>query len=502
MRSSRTITLFTERLEVSQSPSSFLLSILAHGAVIGLVSLGILYAPQKNNRVLTERYPVRHLDLHASEAVMRASAGSKIAYPGPRSTASAPAPGGKQTAPPAPLRQVAQGAPGAQTLVQPNLHTSLKLLQEIPVPTTVIWSPEKVAVKNIVPPKPELTTAADVQPLLDPPNEEVNLADLGISATELASPAQAIPPSTTSPVAVHAPERVQMVPVTTSESPAQPTPAAVMSISDLRMKEGTVTLPPANETVSSNAPGTLAPGQGEAKEPSQAGNGSQAGKAGGTGKEQGTGDKGNKPEAATAAGNGNGSAGKAGKQDKGAGTQNVAKAGPAQGTENGAGSGAGSGNQPGTDTIKLPIDGQFGVVVVGSSMEDKYPETAEVWSGRMAYTVYLHVGLPRSWILQYSLSRADDAAAAGNIAHLEAPWPYNIVRPNIAPDAVDADALMVHGFVNQAGRFEALAVAYPPQFAQAKFVLDALAQWQFRPATQNGQNVKVEVLLVIPQGPE
>ena len=52
--------------------------------------------------------------------------------------------------------------------------------------------------------------------------------------------------------------------------------------------------------------------------------------------------------------------------------------------------------------------------------------------------------------------------------------------------------------MNPAGRFEELAVLFPPQFAQAQFVLRSLAQWQFRPATQNGQNVKVEVLLIIP----
>jgi len=76
------------------------------------------------------------------------------------------------------------------------------------------------------------------------------------------------------------------------------------------------------------------------------------------------------------------------------------------------------------------------------------------------------------------------------------------VRPNIPPGAVDADALMIHGFVNQAGRFEALSVLFPPQFAQAQFVLDALTQWQFRPAAQNGQNVLVEVLLIIPEEPQ
>jgi hypothetical protein len=63
----------------------------------------------------------------------------------------------------------------------------------------------------------------------------------------------------------------------------------------------------------------------------------------------------------------------------------------------------------------------------------------------------------------------------------------------------NSDAILVHGFVNQAGRFEALALAFPPDFQQAQFVLDALNQWQFRPAEQNGQTEKVEVLLIIPE---
>jgi hypothetical protein len=36
-------------------------------------------------------------------------------------------------------------------------------------------------------------------------------------------------------------------------------------------------------------------------------------------------------------------------------------------------------------------------------------------------------------------------------------------------------------------------------FAQTQFVLNSLAQWQFRPATQNGEKAKVEVLLIIPE---
>ena len=120
-------------------------------------------------------------------------------------------------------------------------------------------------------------------------------------------------------------------------------------------------------------------------------------------------------------------------------------------------------------------------------MEDQFPEMAGVWNGRMAYTVYLHVGLARSWILQYSLPRSADAEAAGNTIHLEAPWPYNIVRPNLDPGAIDADALMVHGFVNRSGRFETLSIVFPQSFSQAQFVLSSLQQWQFRPAMQDGR---------------
>jgi hypothetical protein len=53
--------------------------------------------------------------------------------------------------------------------------------------------------------------------------------------------------------------------------------------------------------------------------------------------------------------------------------------------------------------------------------------------------------------------------------------------------------------VNQNGRFEQLALAFPPEFREAQFVLDALNQWQFRPATQNGQIERVEILLIIPE---
>jgi hypothetical protein len=53
--------------------------------------------------------------------------------------------------------------------------------------------------------------------------------------------------------------------------------------------------------------------------------------------------------------------------------------------------------------------------------------------------------------------------------------------------------------VDNSGHFETLSVVFPTQFPLAKFVLDSLEHWQFRPASQNGQVAKVEVLLIIPE---
>jgi hypothetical protein len=236
-----------------------------------------------------------------------------------------------------------------------------------------------------------------------------------------------------------------------------------MSISDLRMPDGTATLPPVNETVAQSESGVLAPGKSS--------DGQRSTQVGGTGKDQPAGNSGDP----------------------------IGIVGPGKGTK--PGEGVGSGNDEGLSTqlITLPKDGEFGAVVVGSALQEKYPEISGIWNDRIAYTVYLHVGLAKSWILQYSLPRAGDAALSGNITRLDAPWPFNIVRPNIPPGVFNSDAILVHGYVNQQGKFESLVLAFPPDFRQAQFVLDALNQWQFRPAAQNGKTEKVEVLLIIPE---
>ena len=463
MNSSRTISIFSERPEPTQRQSSFAVSILAHGVVIAVVSFGVIYSPKINQGVVSKRYTVRQLDLHTPKDQSRQSAAKGVDYPGPHDNAHGPSAARKPAAHEAVLRQTADAQKGRQTLVQPDVTDPVKLTQETPVPTVVIWSPKKDQVKNVVAPLPERITASDVRPSMKAPNEEINLGDMGISSTNKPTDNFPVFPTTTSPLVVHGPNMVQLAPVTTSQTTAQPTPTAIMSISDLRMPDGTVTLPPVNQTTEQNESGILAPGQAAAGHPSD--------KAGGVDPVQGSGDPGEP----------NGGAG------------------PRSGTNPGTTAGSGSDDGLTSEHFTLPHNGEFGAVVVGVSLEEKFPEMSGIWNDRVAYTVYLHVGLAKSWILQYSLPRSIDATQAGNVTRLEAPWPYNIVRPNIPPGSFSSDAILVHGFVNQAGRFESLGLAFPPEFQQAQFVLDALNQWQFRAAAQNGQTERVEVLLIIPE---
>jgi hypothetical protein len=353
------------------------------------------------------------------------------------------------------------------------------------------------------------------------------LANVNIASTFHPSPKNIVQPSTTSPVTTHVPLQVQMPPVTSSTSSLQPTPVAILSLSDLRAKDVTVNLPPVNETKASNTQALGAPGPAQKSTSNQ---GSADTKTAGAGAGQGSATNANNPGAGqgpatktnnpgagqgqaaqvTSPGAGAGQGNDAKSNNSGPGASNgkpgPAQSGPAQSGPASSGtapnSGSGEEAMAGATLVTVPRDGRFGSVIVGNSLEDRYPEIADLWSGRLTYTAYLHVGLSKSWILQYSLPRSADAASAGAVARLDAPWPYSIVRPNLDPGSIDADALMIHGFVNQTGRFETLTIVFPEDFPKAQFVLAALQKWQFRPASQDGQSARVEVLIIIPDQPE
>ena len=453
MRASSTISLFSEQHELNRQPSSILFSVLAHIAVVGLIFLVIATAPKIKPTKIAERYVVRHLDLESLESEMQ-RAREEVKPPSTHAPVHAPSAAEKSVEAPQPVLHVALQAPqGKQTLIQPDIPKPVALNVEIPVPKLVIWSGKPVQVKTITPPPPAKPMVTNFKPSVLRPNNEQNLAEVPLSANALAVHTRPVLTGTTAPIVVSGPKPTPPAPLTTAKSAGQATPAAILSLSDQQMAKGPVNLPPVNSSASKPAQGTLT----QAKPQEQAGHGSQ------------------NDNPAKASSGANAGSTQASSEQRGVGLENYAHAAH----------------------ITKSKDGQFGSVVAGSALQDKFPEMTGLLSGKMSYSVYIPVGLPKNWVLEYSLPRAGEVA--GNVSRLDAPWPYDIVRPNIAPGSIDADALMVHGYINLEGRFEALTIAFPPQFAQAQFVLSKLSQWQFRPATQNGQNVKVEVLLIIPE---
>lgn len=359
------------------------------------------------------------------------------------------------------------------------------------IPLLLMSSHEPIPTPKIVPPPPQKASAVTARPQLSLPNREQRVADVQLASSVSDSRSALLSPSTTSPISMPVQNPVQ-VPETSSKSRKVPTPMTVVSISNVVLPEGVVAVPLANETAAVSLAKSMTPGN--KPKASDSRNGIETSKQNGTGAGSNGGNSGR--EAATVSK----PAGKSGsKRAQGSGSH----ANPDKGSDlaNNSGAAAGPdvgsvmGNQGNVTRMTLPKNGKFGVVVVGSSMAEEYPETVGIWADKLAYTVYLHMGLTKNWILQYAIPAG--VQVAGN-TRPDAPWPYSMVRPDLTPGDLNADAILVHGFINVAGRFDQLAVVFPPQFAQSKFVLGALRQWQFRPATQNGQTTAVEVLLIIP----
>ena len=485
--------LFSATAPTRRGFPGFAISIALHGIGIALLSYGLLYNPVIKTDPISSNYKVRHLDLHVPETA--ASRAAEALYPTQKLTPHPEMPphgmgagdgAAEQTArnephPRAvPAIRLPEGGNSKATLIQPEIRTHMVLSEEAPVPTVMIWTPEVKTTPRVVPPPPDRPTTANDQTSVEVPNEELNPAELPLAATNRPSTVQAPPAGSTSPVAMKGATDVHIAPSTVSRTSDPPTPAAVLSISDLRMNEGTAVLPPLNEARGKGVKDGIATGQPTSALGANGGATAGAGTTGG----------GNAGGGSAASGNAaGGTAGSARSLSKGTGTA-VADAQRTGQEPSAAGETA--------EHIQLPKDGKFSVIVVGSSLSDRYPEIEPVWSDRVAYTAYLHVGTPKAWILQYAQLRSVDAAAGGAVTQLVAPWPYDIMRPNLLSRDLNADALMVHGVLNELGRLENLAIAYPQGYIHGSFVLGQLRQWQFRPAQQQGKPTAVEVLLIIP----
>jgi len=476
MRSSPTLSLFNQPQQTNQRSLAFVGSVFAHVAVVGMVIYGFLYDPKIRMRNPNDRYSIRSVDLNSPDPERVRTAGDDSMYPGPHIPEHINSQQTRQAAPSSSLKQLEKMMIAEKTLVQPDIPVKL-LVKNIPMPSLVLWSASTPKVQ-LTPPPPHKPTTVNLRPAIIHPNREPAPSDLHISSTEFTSSKPMPVPGSTSPIVVKGPDPTPKVPETASTTSNQPASGAVLSLSDLHMAQGTAILPPANQTAAGNPDGAML--RGTAGNSSQPGNGDPSSKGNDAGVRNSQGAAGD-PSGKNASQNGNNS-----------GSQGHGPSGP-------SGQGNGQGKQPSFSRAGANQTGQFGVVVVGSSMDEEFPETEDVWNGRLVYSAYLKVGLTRNWILQYALPASDDATPSGNITHVEAPWPYSIVRPNVDPVEVSADALMIRGFVNEAGRFEDLEVAFPSGFAEAQYVIDSLRQWRFRPAKQNGQVTKVEILLIIPE---
>jgi hypothetical protein len=444
MNSYNTTTIFSDYIDSGQSSTPLAVSILIHTSTLGILFFGLIYAPPRIvSAPQSDRYAVRELVLqsppHSNHDVSTTDTSSDTQRSSATvTTAEADAAAAQLQA----MRDTQNAGTASRTLIQPKVHPPLTLLRDADVPSLIIWMPDTTQVKHIVAPFATRPRIAAVTPSLSTPNNELRPADTAVHSADHDTAVKLILPGTSSPAKMQEPDLTPTTPLTVMQISDNPTPVAVMSLSDLRMINGVAVLPPVNQSAGSN----------QANSPST-------------------------------------------------------RHGHPDGKESGALTGvSATGNveplnsvgQPSATLIALKKDGHFAAVVVGASLEDQFPEIEGFWKGRLLYTAYLHVGLSQSWILQYSLPSSDTAAAAGNVARLDSPWPYSIVRPDLTPGSINADALMIKGFISQEGHLELPTLIFPPSFPLAQFVLNCLRQWQFRPAFQNGQPTRVEILLIIP----
>jgi hypothetical protein len=368
-------------------------------------------------------------------------------------------------------------------MIQPEVPPDQQVLPKIPIPQAMVWTSGEIARRKIVPPTPQTPGAIPVKPSLEKPNKELNLAEMPLTSMPYVTQAPMPVPATTSPVKMAGPVPAKQLPQTMSPDTDKATAARVISLSQQKLQQGTAALPVVNEIEEAEASGTPTLGQSDGV--SVIGDDRADSQQDGAGAGHGAGSGGDRADGiAVDDGSSGGSVG-----DSGGGYSIAGD------SENNPDSPMGEGESP-AEHILLPKSGQYGMVVVGASPEESYSQTANLWTGRLVYTVYLQTETAQNWILQYSLLHPIGSSNSGSSdpGRPDAPWPYDMMRPNLGYK----DIVLVHGFVSAAGRFEQLSVAYPPKFARTAMLLHALKLWEFRPAMNQGQPAAVEVLLIIP----
>jgi hypothetical protein len=149
-----------------------------------------------------------------------------------------------------------------------------------------------------------------------------------------------------------------------------------------------------------------------------------------------------------------------------------------------------------------PANGNFDVVVVQSTSQNAFPEGAGILVGKPIYTVYLHVGSGKDWILQYcatpSTAPAQPNGQVVNLADsmgIQPPYPISTTMPVLGRRA---KYLLVRGVLGANGRFRNLKLASEAAGITQLDLFRYLETWSFRPVTQAARPIDVEALLAIP----
>jgi hypothetical protein len=429
------------------------------------------------------------------------------------------------------------------TVLQPQFPPDLPPPRQMKLPDIVFWAamelpppPPKPFVlpgrRTPVTPPPML----DAPPKLDLPNQEPNVSDLKIPSV-LAANIEAkltLPPATTAPIRA-------FIPPSPSESrpeqsmdldPFPGDPVTLLATNRVpKPLDTSLIVLPGNQLGALPPPGFGTGGAGGLSEQADGGGdgegeatsrGAAADGGGDDGRGEGAGSGGSEG-GTSGAGSSAGAIG--GGEGDGAGNAPGRGQGSPEGSFLPGSQGSGPADSPGRfsrgqDLAMLgaprpalssssvptrvihPETGVFDVVVVQPSPLDGLIESSGLLSGRPVYTVYLNVGAPKEWTMQYcvpndNLQTSANTIQLGNPAPVKAPFPRVTLLP--PADFLPKTArTILHGFLNDTGLFEELRAVSTEDGDVGALLAPFLHEWEFRPATRDGVPIEIEILLVVP----
>jgi hypothetical protein len=439
-------------------------------------------------------------------AQTNARAGEPIAKPG-----AVEKPGGAvQAARRFELPELPRKAESEQTILQPQFPLDLPVSHDATLPQIMFWAarmptPKRPPPKKFVMPGREMPSRTvpelSAPPKLETPNAEVLGSDLKFASSVLVpdDAARLVKrPGTPMPVRVFAPPAPK--PIEDPSIDVQPGEGSNL----VAFNPNIIPITPVLIVPAVNQIGVLPPpgdGDGGANQGSVAG--SKAGEGAGPNMEEsGGGNAGGQIAAQGDGAVGPGSLEGSGTGDLGAKPLAVGGGGPRAAL---AIPPAALSLNANSIPIRIvhPENGVFDMVVVQSSPLD-IPEGRGLLKGQPVYTVYLKLGTPKEWILQYCVPESTDGVRnsgrvvqLGNPAPVKSPFPRNTVTPPLAVLA-KGSRTVVHGILDSHGQFRELKAVRQEDEAFVTRIIPFLEQWEFRPATRDGMPVGVEMLLVIP----